>query len=173
MEWSRELNPYFNVIPTFGCVCVRVLFFFPKAFSVMDLQTKIRIYKWLHLVCCVFLAGIRKPICYLMRAFLSLTLLCFHLQTVHLGGNWKAQFSLVWLIQTVHRTQAVSTEWLVFIWMSACWVWFFQSPGLKIRFECGGRHKVEMKKLKLRTNQNSCKYQVTSPLALIATVTQK
>lgn len=52
-------------------------------------------------------------------------------------------------------------------------MWYFQSPGLKIRFECGGRKKVEMKKLKLQTNQKPCKYQVTSPLALIATVTQK
>lgn len=42
----------------------------------------------------------------------SVLLLCFDPQTVRSGGNWKVQFSLVWLTQTVRRIQAVS----VFVW---------------------------------------------------------
>lgn len=45
-----------------------------------------------------------------------------------------------------------------------CRVWYFQSPRLIIRLECGGHKKVEIKKLNLQTNQKPCNYQVTLPL---------
>ena len=59
------------------------------------------------------MCGFRDYQRYLVWACHSLSLPCFHLQTVHSGGNWKVQFSLVWLTQTARKIQAVSAEYLI------------------------------------------------------------
>lgn len=69
---------------------------------------------------CRFASWKCNPPCFAWACH-SLFLLCFRLQTARSGGNWKVRFSLVWLTQTVRRTQVVSTESLfLFFFIDVC-----------------------------------------------------